>query len=230
MADVQTVDIARLAQSPSTQTYLMTRRRHERVMYYRKPKVHRDRKGFEEPYLEADWIGWGDTQDGKRLMLLERGWQLLPQFGVIHDGDPAYKLYGPWGAILTHPAGPAAFPVDQIKAYRWYHPDQVPVPGTRFPQLAGEKIVEYACPECTRLAFHEPVHLGRHLKNGHQWLPADLDRYSNKTGIDFAKAITPKGIQEFVFTAEEIAASPTEPTTPAAEFEIETVKTKGRAR
>jgi hypothetical protein len=186
-------------------TFATNRRRFERVIYYRKPP------DFDHG-REGNWICWGDSQPGKRITMLERGFTPLPQFGRIdrymRDStgeeivDPAY----PWGNILRHPDGPSQFPVEQILTYRWHR--RPPIPGIKFPQLQGMKIVEYECPECTDQTFFNAIHLARHLRNSHDYEHRDLTALGQHLGIDFAREYRKKGVITTEIAAEEEAPLP----------------------
>lgn len=175
------------------------------IIYYRKPN-----KG-----VEAGWIVFGDSLSGTKLRdFVKRGFEPLMQFGSINDRRrdmrafgtkdspiaPEYESLSPnehraryeWEGILTHPDGPAAFPVEQIIAYRWYRPENCPVPDAYFPQLAGKKIREYNCPErCGRNPFVDVDGVGgvsalrSHLRIMHEWDQANLQAYGARVGIDF---------------------------------------------
>jgi len=162
----------------------------DRAMYYRRPD-----KGQHRQWLVVD----------SRTMLESfqiRGFEPLFKYGYIPYTDPDAKddegnhtlpLTSPWKPILQHPDGPKEFPVEQIISARWYIAEECPVPGAPgiFPQLAGNKITHYPCPECDRAAFQAVNglggirHLATHLRLIHEWDRVSLMRYGEKVGIDF---------------------------------------------
>ena len=173
----------------------------DQVIYYRRP-----RKGEDN-----GWIVWGDSLSGTKLRdHIKRGFEPLMQFGVINSADRDRRMYGDrshpreeamdkqrytWEGILTHPDGPAEFPVDQLVAYRWYRPEFCPVPDVYFPQLVGKQIKEYTCPErCGRPPFVSVEGVGgvgtlrTHLRVMHNWDQANLQAYGARVGIDFNKS------------------------------------------
>lgn len=179
-------------------------RRSERVIYWRKPN-----KG-----LEASWITTGGTNMERQLQFLQRGFVPLTQYGEVgfkrraDDPDGPFERYGQWGPILTHPQGPREFPVDQIVAYRWYDPAFCPVPGVRFPQMVGVKIVEFDCPECNNARFHKATHLARHLRVTHGYDRAELVALGQELGLSFAKEIARGGTVERIYTIDETDLPP----------------------
>ena len=204
------------------------RYRSERVIYYQKPAVFPDGK----PNLEANWITWGDTQQHKAIWLMARGFKPLYQFGYIEtkhretDPDSPFDQYGVWGPILTHPDGPALFPVDQIVAYRWYDPQHVgvdvgngrpaiPIPGVKFPQLRefvakGGEITVFACPECTDRVFHHAIALARHLRNRHDYQMHEIIALGKELNVDFTREFgsVTKRVIEYAYPDEEPTAAP----------------------
>lgn len=170
----------------------------DQIIYYRRP-----RKG-EDP----GWIIWSDSLSGTKLRdKVQSGFEPLMQFGVINSAERDRRFYGDrsqprdpsmtkeryiWEAILTHPDGPAEFPVEQVVAYRWYRPERCPVPDAYFPQLVGKQIKEYTCPErCGRPPFVAVEGAGgvgalrTHLRIMHGWDQANLQAYGARVGIDF---------------------------------------------
>lgn len=174
------------------------RRDTERVMYYR---------------LKSGWITGSDTQPSKFITMTRKGATLLPQFPPITDS----KDY--WGPILRHPDGPEQFPVDQIIAYRWYREENLPVKGVRFPQLKGQKIVEYPCPENCRRTFLNPIHLASHMRIIHEYQRHEIIAYGTAAGIDFSKL--PGGRETLTFDYQEQEPEPEVPVEP--DFELATV-------
>lgn len=186
------------------------RRRNPDVIYFR------NKKG---------WITWGDTQASKQLDKIRKGSVPLPQYGRITHSEDI------WGPILRHPDGPAEFPVEQVLAYRWYDrrrlPDIRPIiqvgreeqrqgaqPAViRFPQLVGVKITEYPCPESCLItlpdgksvdkAYHDPVHLGNHLRVMHGYDRSEIIKYGDAMGIDFTKV--PGGKELVTYEFDEVA-------------------------
>lgn len=169
----------------------------DQIIYYRRPRKGED----------AGWIVWGDSISGSKLRdYVRRGFEPLMQYGVINSPSRDKRALGNdpepgmttekyvWEAILSHPDGPAEFPVAQIIAYGWHRPDQCPVPDAYFPQLVGKKVREYTCPErCGRKPFIEVAGVGgvgslrQHLRIMHGWDQANLQAYGERMGIDFNK-------------------------------------------
>ena len=166
----------------------------DQVIYYRTPD-----KGE-----QAGWIVWGDSISGTKLRdRLRRGFTPLFEYGVINspenrsrfgngrDDSWLTETGAQWKPILSHPNGPAEFPADQLQTYRWYRPDECPVPTARFPQLSGSVRV-YRCPQCTR-QFTDVQGAGgvsglaKHLTIMHKWDRTSLNAYGDRTGIDFNK-------------------------------------------
>lgn len=173
----------------------------DEIIYYRKPD-----KG-----LEANWITYGDSASGTKLRDKERlGFQPLWKYGLINSQQNDLRAFGDkshsaeseydtnqyiWGNILSHPEGPAEFPVDQLIAFRWHIPQNCPVPEAYFPQLVGKKITQYTCPErCGRPPFVAVDGFGgistlrSHLRVMHDWSQVELQAYGERVGIDFTKA------------------------------------------
>jgi hypothetical protein len=194
-----------------------TGRRSERVMYYRSPRTRVDGS----PYVQASWIVWGDTSDQAQLQKLRRGFIPLEQFGLIEskqrseDPDGAYELYGPWGAILSSAAGVREFPRDQILAYHWYDEQRLRaslhgnLPPTlevrdgivKWPQLQGDQIKIYVCPECANQRYNLAVHLARHLRVWHDYDRQDVLTFCQENGIDLNDHVSGHGrvVKDFIF-------------------------------
>ena len=177
----------------------------DQVIYYRKPDTG----------LHGGWITWGDSISGsKQRDMIKLGFYPLIKYGTINNLQrevrafgtksspiaPEYAVLEPqdhrarylWEQILTHPDGPAEFPVEQVVAYRWYRPEKCPVPEAYFPQLEGVKIRELTCPEhCGREPFVELNGVGgisalrQHLRIMHKWDQSNLNAYGERVGIDF---------------------------------------------
>ena len=173
----------------------------DQIIYYRRP-----RKGE-----HAGWIVFGDSLSGTKLRdYVKRGFEPLMQFGIINSAARDRARFGDkstpadstmtmaryeWEAILTHPDGPAEFPIEQLVSNRWYRPEHCPVPDAHFPQLVGKQIIEYTCPEhCGRPPFVGVDGVGgigtlrTHLRIMHRWDQANLQAYGARVGIDFNKA------------------------------------------
>jgi hypothetical protein len=163
----------------------------DQVIYYRRPNEGEN----------AGWITWGDSASGTKLRDFGvRGFQPLYKYGVInskknqqyaeeHGISPDKSV---WIPILTHPDGPAEFPLEQIMTLRWYRPENCPIEGVVWPQLTGVKIKEYRCPECKRPPFINNADgvgavygLGNHLRIMHGWDRVALMAYGDRIGIDF---------------------------------------------
>lgn len=169
----------------------------DQVVYYKRPSTG----------ANPGWIIWGDSVSGSKLRdYLRRGYQPLMQYGVINSsyrdnaafgsktrpGEPGWTTERYlWEQILTAPGGPEEFPIEQIVAFRWYRPENCPVPDTVFPQLKGVKIREYRCPECNHAPFVEVAGAGgvtglsNHLRIAHGWDRVSLNAYGERVGIDF---------------------------------------------
>ena len=193
------------------------RARSERVCYYRLPQ----RTPSGAPHKQAGWISWGDTQEGVKLGKLVRGQIPLEQFGFIRtkrseeDPDGPFELHGHWGPILCHRDGPREFPVSQIMAYHWYDAERLRIalhggiPSTLrvrdgmvlWPQLSGQDIRIFACPECGDWRAIEAVFLARHLRIHHDYDRADIIAFGSQYGVDFATEINREGrvIRSFSF-------------------------------
>ena len=217
-----------------------SRTREERVIYYRHPQVWKD--GTENK--QAGWIVWAGSNPNLQLDMISRGFEPLNWLGrvqTVHQDDaPADSpdSYGPWGPILLNPKGRALIPVSQLLTYRWYdpkrlprssNPDSTPLAqrGVTFPQLAGVKITEYACPECSDRQFAQPLFLARHLRIAHSYDRNDLVALGKELGVNFAREAARAGTQ--VRTYEMPAAPEPEPE-PAPAFEVEAVTVKGRGK
>jgi hypothetical protein len=151
--------------------------KYEKHIYYRRPQ-----KGE-----EAGWIIVAASVGGSVLTdLSKRGFEPLWKYGQLKDGET-----NKWKQILSHPDGPAEFPADQVMTFRWYKPEDCPIPGVNFPQLQGHKIIEYQCPECSRPAFVAMdgvggiEHLARHLRLIHSWDRPSLVKYGEEAGVNF---------------------------------------------
>lgn len=167
-------------------------RKYEKCIYYRHPDVCNVDTPQEHPNKQAGWIMWAGNNRDRMADQMELGFIPLRKFGICQSqpdwseeakGTP--DQYGPWGAILCHPEGPAAFPVSQIMTYKWYDPKRVPVPGVTFPQLDGTPIVEFSCPDCNGRSFGLALHLSRHLRTQHDWTVDDLVKFGAAMGLDF---------------------------------------------
>ena len=147
----------------------------DRAMYFRRP---------DKPYHRR-WITWGSRTHMEGFLI--RGFEPLWKYGYVASDDPN----PPWGTILNHPEGPLEFPAEQVISHRWYIPEQCPVPSVRFPQLQGNKVTHYPCPECERAPFIAVNGLGgiedlaRHLRLMHAWDRPSLMKYGEKVGLDF---------------------------------------------
>ena len=197
----------------------------DQVIYYRKPN-----KG-----LEPGWITPGDSLSGTKYRdYAKRGFQALEKYGTINTVQRDLRAYGSksspvalefqdsnplrrelyrWEQILTHPDGPAEFPVEQIIAYRWYRPENCPVPDVRFPQLQGLKIKEYRCPErCGRPPFVDIDGIGgvttlaNHLRITHEWDRISIMGYGERVGIDFNKLdVVDMPVQDYALDTSELS-------------------------
>lgn len=160
----------------------------ERVMYYRRPQ-----RG-----AQGGWIVTSGTNPERQLGLFRKGFVPLDRYGFVNpqgvtppdpeaDSAEAYRV---WAKILLTPGGPEEFPVSQLLEQRWYDPAICPVPGVRFPQLAGVALTKFYCPECETVYFHKAIHLARHLRSSHEWDRAEIGAYGQEAGISFTKEAT----------------------------------------
>lgn len=142
-----------------------------------------------KPISMAGWITWidDDTRTGALWNKVALGWQPLKQYGNLGTRQGDSDELGPWQKILEHPNGPSEFPVDQLIEFGWYDPERVPVAGVRFPQLRGEKIATYPCPECSDRMFTKPIHLARHCRNAHSYDRKDIQDLAEQLGIDLVR-------------------------------------------
>lgn len=181
------------------QGVLGNRRQSEKIIYYRK------RNG---------WITWADLQPNKYILYtMMRGWLALPQYGYVSNDSlecanaQAKGVYcNPlWVGILNHPNGPGEFLEEQVKTYCWDEADSLPE-GVRkdiiFPQLMGQEIVRYSCPQCTDTAFLEPTYLSRHLQIHHDWTMTRVLEYGASIGRDFLPALTKGTIRSHVYGSD----------------------------
>ena len=114
------------------------------------------------------------------------------QFGHL-PSDNAHWEDSPWKPILLHPDGPSEFPVDQILTLRWFEEENCPVPGTKFPQLAGHQVKKWPCVEhgCDRSFFsfdddgEGPPKLAEHLRIMHRWGVQDVIALGDRLGVNF---------------------------------------------
>lgn len=192
-------------------------RRSERVMYYRSPMTQVDGS----PYMQAGWICWGDTNDQAQLQKLRRGFVPMERYGLIEpkrkndDADGAFEMYGHWGPILSQASGIHEFPKDQILAYHWYDEARLRaslrgnLPPTltvqqgivRWPQLQGESIKIYVCPECANQRYNVAVHLARHLRVWHDYDRQDVIAFCQENNIDLNDHVSGQGrvVKDFIF-------------------------------
>lgn len=169
-------------------------RKYEKCMYYRHPQVWSPDSPQEQRNPRAGWIVFAGNNRDRMADMMERGFQPLRKFGLAaknaswsKEAQGTPDQYGPWGAILSHADGPRQFPLSQILAHRWYDPRYCPVPGVVWPQLAGQEIVEYSCPDCTDRTFPLALHLARHLRTQHDWTVDDLVKFGEAMGLDFRR-------------------------------------------
>ena len=173
------------------------RRRAERVSYYRRPKNWR----------QSLWIVTDQTQPQIRFLKMERGFEPLPQYGFAPPGVAEAARFGCtpedsrelWTPILMHPKGPAEFPADQVKYFRWYRPEGLPGVlkgrrGVRFVQLENYvhehgPLREFRCPDCNDMTFFQPSHLARHLHNSHGYDQAAIIALGQSSGINFNEGL-----------------------------------------
>jgi hypothetical protein len=226
--------------------------RSERVCYYRTPQRTPDGTR----HLQAGWITSGDTQQSVKISMIARGYLPLMngneyRYGFIeakHKDDAPdgpFEKWGGWGVILSQPGGMSEFPKDQILTYHWYDaerlrrslngslPPNVPVRNGQvlWPQLTGENLVIFSCPECSDWRHLKAVHLARHLRVWHDYDQADILAFGQQYGVDFSAELNRQGgvLQTLTFESapEEEAAAEDEP----AGFTFEVARPKlGRPR
>lgn len=253
MTMVQSLEGDEALISAARQMFGQNRARSERVCYYRTPQ----RKADGGAHLQAGWITWGDTQDSIKLGKISRGYLPLEQHGYIRaktrdeDPDGPFETYGHWGPILARRDGVREFPKAQILAYHWYDADRLRIslrgnipptlrtaygPDGRemvlWPQLAGEALRIFACPECSDWRSLEAVFLARHLRVWHDYDRADIIAFGQQYGIDFATEINREGrvIRTFAFEDAEEDLGPVPEEEPAG-FSLDVARpARGRRR
>lgn len=206
--------------------------KYETHLYYRRPDRGEHRR----------WIVVGMRSALEDMSL--RGFEPLFKYGRLEKPEAATAreqgkdvyVWDQWRPILQHPDGPAEFPAEQVMTLRWYK--ECPVPGTVFPQLAGHKLKERQCPECTRAPFLAidglggVEALGRHLRLIHSWDRASLVKYGERVGIDFDAIYS--NIEEdidFDTVAQEAKPPPEEPSDGiVAEFDCDECDWKPKPR
>jgi hypothetical protein len=151
--------------------------RHDTAMYAKRPADAENDPG---------WVTVISRHQLEAMMI--RGFVPLWAYGNIKGPEEGEVGWTRWKQILQHPNGPSEFPVSQVLQLRWYKPEDCPVPGTKFPQLAGHKVKEYKCPECRRAFYAHDGHggvgdLGHHLKYIHAWDRPSLVKYGEAVGI-----------------------------------------------
>lgn len=204
---------------PQAMSALRKQGKYAKHMYARRPTEGND----------PGWIVVVTRSNLEDYMI--RGFIPLWQYGYMEDYFKAHPLppersvppEGKWWQILTQPGGPEEFPVDQVLTLRWYRSEDCPLPGVRFPQLAGHKVKEFKCPECRRAFYAQDgtggiADLGIHLKYIHSWDRPSLVNYGETVGIDF-NAIYSKIEKTYEFEPE----SEPEPEAPVSESGLETV-------
>lgn len=211
------------------QMFQGNRRRSERVCYYRTPQ----RKPSGGAHAQAGWLTWGDTQDSAKMQKIARGYIPIEQYGYIRAKlndeapDGPFETYGHWGPLLANPQGLREMPAAQILAYHWYDAERMraslrgsipPTLRTAFsadgremvlwPQLAGENLRIFACPECTDWRSLEAVFLARHVRIWHDYDRADIIAFGQQYGIDFATEINREGRVIRSFSFEDVPDEP----------------------
>ncbi len=213
-----------------------TRIQSERVIFYRTPQRTPDGTR----HRQAGWIGWGDSQQSARMSKMARGYLPLmngqnPRYGNIgtkrreDDPDGPFETWGPWGVILSQPGGMEEFPKDQILTFHWYDAERLrqslkgSIPPNikvrngmvLWPQLAGENLKIFSCPECTDWRHLQAVFLARHLRIWHDYDQADILAFGQQHGVDFSSEL---GTDKSVLRAVTFDAMPEDD---AADDEIE---------
>lgn len=221
--------------------------RSERVCYYRTPQ----RRPDGGRHVQAGWIGWGDTQQNVKISKIARGYLPLMngneyRYGFIEakrrdeDPDGPFEKWGPWGVILSQRGGMAEFPKDQILTYHWYDaerlrqslngslPPNIPVKSGQvlWPQLTGENLVIFSCPECSDWRHLEAVFLARHLRIWHSYDQADIMAFGAQYGVDFAAELNREGkvMRSVTFEAPPAEEEDTEEVGGGFTFEVASPK------
>ena len=216
------------------------RARSERVCYYRTPQLTPDGS----KHAQAGWIMTGDTQQSIKTANIARGYMPLEQYGYVGATDPEvpedttplrnFSRYGKWGQLLSTQEGLREFPKDQILAYHWYNADRLRrslngnLPPTLkvkngmvlWPQLAGQELKIFACPECTDWPTLQAIFLGRHLRVWHDYSQADLIDFGKQYGIDFAAELAREGQVKRTLTFDAAAEDDTEVEEPELGFSL----------
>ncbi len=170
--------------------------------------------------MHPGWITWNDSVSGTKMRDFSiRGFEPLWRYGRINGkawerevdrrselGEEVSYAERIWGPILRHPDGPAEFPLEQIIGLRWYRPEDCPIPNVHFPQLDGQKVKEYRCPQCQNRPPFIDVNgvggvtdLANHLQIMHEWKRESLMAYGDRVGIDFNKIdAVDQPMQEYV--------------------------------
>jgi hypothetical protein len=156
--------------------------KYDTVLYYKRPN-----KGW-----HPGWIVTGSRSSLESFMI--RGFTPLWEFGTIPAPQEG-ESWNEWQHILKHPKGASQFPAEQVMELRWYIPENNPLPGLKWPQLQGHKVVHYPCPECEREfvmidGAGGPVHLARHLNMIHKWDRTSLTTYGDRVGINFNESFS----------------------------------------
>ena len=203
----------------------------ESVIYYRKPAVN---PVTGEVPVDASWVTFSDSQDPKQLKLIRnKGFEPLDRYGRIEDSSC------PWAVILSSPDGRREFPVDQIVTFRWYEPTGLrrAWPGLPrevvglaqivrlFPQLAGQNIEEFPCPECHNKTFLKPSGLAHHLRIHHEYDRVEIIAVGKEMGLDFSREFRVRRPQTITFEGSPEEAEPEEN---APEVTIERRVVRGR--
>lgn len=188
----------------------------DEVIYWRTPMSRQVHPG---------WITWNDSVSGTKMRDFSiRGFEPLWKYGRINGkawerevdrrselGEEVSYAERIWGPILRHLDGPAEFPLEQIIGLRWYRPEDCPIPNVHFPQLDGQKVKEYRCPQCQNRPPFIDVNgvggvtdLANHLQIMHEWKRESLMAYGDRVGIDFNKIdAVDQPIQEYVVGTPE---------------------------
>lgn len=235
--------------SAARSAFTESRQRSERVCFYRTPQKMVDG----QKHKQAGWIGWGDTQQGIKLGKIMRGYIPMDRYGFIQskrreeDPDGPFETYGPWGVILSQTGGPAEFPKDQILTFHWYDADRLrqslngQIPPTLkvrdnmvlWPQLKGENLRVFSCPECSDWRSLEAVFLARHLRIWHDYDRADIIAFGTQFGVDFSAELNREGrvIKSMSFVATDDYEAEAEEADDGSGFSLEMARpTRGPGR
>ncbi len=192
-----------------------------KAIYWRRPQEN----FLGEEDAHAGWITTDDADSQKRLNRMELGYTPLTKF------PPVRRSKEKWVPILSHPEGPAQFPLSQIIEMRFYDPrvlrriwPDIPRkylepgvgPARLFPQLRGVTIEQIPCPNCRQRDFHKAEHLFNHLHTTHGFTVEAIYAYGKQEGINFSRSIDGRAVTSVTFGAAEDEPDDEEAVAPVA--------------